>query len=119
MFDFITDLPESTENGFDRLAVFADQFSKYTILVPCHSTITAEEFAKLFIRWVFPIAGIPEMWHSDNDTVITATTFQLVMEQLGVNTRDGLALPFAKSVQGQAEKLNSVVEELMRVFCTE
>ena len=119
VFDFITDLPESTENGFDRLAVFADQFSKYTILVPCHSTITAEEFAKLFIRWVFPIAGIPEMWHSDNDTVITATTFQLVMEQLGVNTRDGLALPFAKSVQGQAEKLNSVVEELMRVFCTE
>ena len=118
VFDFVTDLPESTEEGYDRLAVFADRFSKYTILVPCHSTITAEDFAKLFIRHVFPIAGVPEVWHSDNDTVVTAAMFQLVMEGLGVNAHDGLALPFAKSVQGQAERVNGVTEELMRVFCT-
>ena len=46
--DFITPLPKSGHKGHDQLLVIVDRFSKYTWLVPTHTTagakITAEQF---------------------------------------------------------------------------
>ena len=43
-----TGLPR-TERGYDAIATFVCHLSKYAYFMACHSTITAEEYANLFL----------------------------------------------------------------------
>ena len=61
--DFIGPLPLS--QGFDMIAVFTDRLSKGVLLVPCHSTVTSEGFAKLFITSYYGLHGLPRALVSD------------------------------------------------------
>ena len=36
-----------------------DRFNKYVMLIPCKHTVTIEEVACLFIRFWYPLAGLP------------------------------------------------------------
>ena len=46
--DLITMLPK-TEHGFDVIALFVCHLSKYAYFKACHSMITAEKYASLFL----------------------------------------------------------------------
>ena len=56
--DFIVELPLS--QGFDSLLVVVDQFSKAIIIIPCHTTITAEHTANLYLEHVWRRTGLPK-----------------------------------------------------------
>ena len=57
--DLITGLPK-TECGFDAIATFVCYLSKYAYFVACHSMITAEEYANLFLQHVVAHHGMPK-----------------------------------------------------------
>jgi len=56
--DFIVELPLS--QGFDSLLVVVDRFSKAIIIILCHTTITAEYMANLYLEHVWRRTGLPE-----------------------------------------------------------
>jgi hypothetical protein len=61
--DFIETLP--TSSGYDAILVIIDRLSKQGIFIPCHSTITSQELAKLFVIHVFSKHGVPSHVTSD------------------------------------------------------
>lgn len=63
--DFIGPLPD--DNGFDFLAMVTDRLGADVKLIPCKSSVTAEEFAQLFIdHWICD-NGCPREIISDHD----------------------------------------------------
>ena len=64
--DIITHLPV-TELGCDAIATFVDCMLKYVYLVPCKSTISAEELVQLFIATMVSWHGMPKRIISDRD----------------------------------------------------
>ena len=56
--DFITDLPKSA--GYDALLVVIDHLTKMSHFIPCHKDINARQFAKVFIKEIFRLHGLPE-----------------------------------------------------------
>lgn len=64
--DLVTHLPTS-DRGYDAIATFVDRFSKFVVFVPCHTSISAEEFAHLFFEHVVCRFGMPSKVISDQD----------------------------------------------------
>ncbi len=57
--NFIIKLPVS--NGFDTILTITDyNCTKAMILLPCREEINALGVAKLYLRHMFPIVGLPE-----------------------------------------------------------
>ena len=61
--DFLVGLLWS--NGCDAIWVVVDCLTKQRHLVPCTSTVDANDLADLFIQWVFRLHGLPETITSD------------------------------------------------------
>ena len=65
--DMITGLPASGEQDFTAILVIVDKLTKFAIIIPTHSTLTQEAFAKLFIEKVVNVYGLPEVIILDRD----------------------------------------------------
>jgi len=111
--DFITGLPLS-EGKFDALLTFTDKLTKAIRLVPCTTTTSAEDTARLFLDYCYPIFGLPVKLISDRDARFTSRFWQTLMDLLGVKL--GLTSAYHPSADGQAEKTNSIVETALRCF---
>ena len=67
--DFITYLPKS--NGFSKIMVVVDRFSKYATFMPTTAGCTAKEAAQLFFKNVVKYWGLPRQIISDRDPRFT------------------------------------------------
>ena len=62
--DLITQLPKA--NGYDAILTIVDQgCSRATIFLPCHTNITGEGVALLYLEHLFPWFGVPSKVVSD------------------------------------------------------
>ena len=69
--DLITQLPRA--NGYDAILTIIDQgCSRAAIFLPCHTTITGEGIAILYLKNVFPWFGVPSKVISDQDPRFTS-----------------------------------------------
>lgn len=57
--DHIVQLPKAGKEQFNAILVVVDQLTKQAIYIPCHTTDTAKEFARLFLKNVFSKHGLP------------------------------------------------------------
>ena len=64
--DLITGLP-TTPEGHDSILVVVDRFSKGAHFIPCQKTVTAFGVARLFVRYIFALHGMPLSIISDRD----------------------------------------------------
>jgi hypothetical protein len=112
-YDFITKLP-LTPRGHDSICVFVDRFSKMALFVPCHETITAKGFAKLYVDHVQATQGLSKTFISDRDTRFTSAFWQEVTALLG--TRLCMSSAFHAPSDGQTEIVNQVLETYLRQF---
>ena len=80
--DLITGLPR-TERGYDAIATFVCRLSKYAYFVACHSTITVEEYANLFLQHVVARHGMPKKLVSDRDPHFTSRFWCALVSALG------------------------------------
>ena len=80
--NLITGLPK-TERGFDAIATFVCCLSKYAYFVACHSMITAEEYANLFMQHVVAHHGMPKQLVSDRDPQFTSRFCSTLVSALG------------------------------------
>lgn len=112
--DFIVGLPE-TKNGFDSIITFVDRFSKRPHFLPCKSTDTAVEAAKLFIDNVFKHHGLPNSIVSDRDPKFTSNFWSELMKLLKIQLK--MSTASHPQTDGQSEVANRIVEEYLRMYC--
>jgi hypothetical protein len=112
--DFIMDLPLS--NGFDAITVFVDHdITKATVIVPCNTTITAEQTARLYQDNVWRRFGLPKKIISDRGTQFTSRFTQELCRLLGIT--QAMSTAYHPQTDGQTERMNQELEQYLRAFC--
>lgn len=111
--DWITDLPTSA-SGYNAIMVIVDKLTKYVHLVPTTKESSSEDVARLFIAHVFQYHGLPRVLISDRDPRFTSGFWRAFCRQLGMQPR--YSTSFHPQTDGQTERMNRVLEEVLRHF---
>ncbi|GAX85886.1 hypothetical protein CEUSTIGMA_g13302.t1 [Chlamydomonas eustigma] len=119
--DFITGLPKSALH-YDAILVCVDKLSKFVQLIPCSTTITAEHTAKIFTDHIIahhgvPKHGVPKHLISDRDPRFTSPYWKRFCYDLGI--KQLMSTAYHPETDGQTERTNRVVEEVLRNFLSD
>ncbi|MBW0474762.1 hypothetical protein O181_014477 [Austropuccinia psidii MF-1] len=106
--DFITQFPLS--RNFDSILVVVDIFSKIEIFIPTYSSITALDFAEIFISHVFSKHGLPSSIVSDRGSLF----WNQLCQKLKIS-RD-LSTAFHPETDGQTERVNQILEQYLWMY---
>jgi RNase H-like domain found in reverse transcriptase/Reverse transcriptase (RNA-dependent DNA polymerase)/Integrase zinc binding domain/Chromo (CHRromatin Organisation MOdifier) domain/Retroviral aspartyl protease len=111
--DLITCLPK-TANGHDAIFTVVDRLTKLAHFLPTTTTVTAPQLAQLFFDQIFRLHGLPTSIISDRDTRFTSNFWSHLFKLMGTK----LAMSTANHPQtdGQTERLNRVIEEMLRSY---
>ena len=112
--DFIEHLPESS--GFTAILVVVDRHSKQGIFIPTTDSINSAGLAKLFIRDVFSKHGVPAHVTSDRGSEFVSIFFRSLGEAL--NMKLHFTSGYHPEADGQTERVNQTLEQILRVFCS-
>ena len=111
--DFITHLPP-TRSGFTSILVVVDRLSKMVHFLPTFDAVSAEDVAALFRDRIFCLHGMPQSIVSDRDVKFTSAFWTELHRLLGV--RLNLSTAYHPQSDGQSERMNRVLEDMLRHF---
>ena len=111
--DFITQLPR-TQSGYDAIYVVVDRCTKMCHFIPTRTTIDAEGTAQLFLDNIFRLHGLPDSIVSDRDPRFTGHFMTALCQKMGIHQK--LSTAFHPQTDGQTEKMNRTLEEMLRHF---
>jgi Reverse transcriptase (RNA-dependent DNA polymerase)/RNase H-like domain found in reverse transcriptase/Integrase zinc binding domain/Chromo (CHRromatin Organisation MOdifier) domain/gag-polyprotein putative aspartyl protease len=112
--DFVTCLPKSPQKN-DAIFVIVDRLTKYARFIPCKTTLSSEQCAKLFhSRWVADVCGIPDDIVSDRDGRFFGSFWQELMQHLGTKLK--MSSAYHPQTDGQTERMNRTMEEMLRAY---
>ena len=111
--DFVQGLP-MTRNRHNTILVVVDRLTKVAHFIPGNLLDGAPEIAKKFIKEIFRLHGIPEKIMSDRDARITSTFWRTLFTTLG--TKLNISSAYHPETDGQTERVNQVLEDLLRVY---
>ena len=103
--------------NYDMICTIIDGLTKYAKFVPCKTTMTAEELAKLFLKKIFANHGIPEKIINDRDKLFTSKFNIKLRKTLGI--KEGLSTVFHFQTDGQTERMNQTLEQYLKLFTGE
>jgi hypothetical protein len=112
--DFITHLVPS--QGYDAILVVADRLTKMRHFIPCKASCGAEDVARLYIRYVWKLHGLPTTIVSDRGPQFVAQFWKHLTRRLRINAL--LSTAFHPETDGQTERLNAILEEYLRAYIT-
>ncbi|GMF46125.1 unnamed protein product [Phytophthora fragariaefolia] len=113
--DIIFGLPRDAQ-GRTGILVFVDHFSKMVHLAPVAAEVTADESAELFLDLVFRHHGLPESIVLDRDPRFTSAFWTRLFALLG--TRLLMSTAAHPETDGQTERVNRVLEDVLRSYAT-
>ena len=111
--DFITHLPR-TRAGYDSLLVIVDYVTKMMILRPTHSAAMAVDTARLLMDAIVRLHGVPRVIVSDRDTRFTSNFWKEICRLMGTSL--AMSSGFHPQTDGQIERANRSIEEMMRAY---
>jgi len=111
--DLITQLPKSRQ-GNDAIVVFVDKLSKMVHLVATKTTVTAPQLAEIFWSTVVRHHGLPSSIVSDRDPRFTGHFWRALWKCLG--TQLTMSTAFHPQTDGQTERANRTLEEMLRSY---
>ncbi|KAL0537247.1 hypothetical protein IC582_026222 [Cucumis melo] len=114
--DFITGLPR-TLRGFTVIWVVVDRLTKSAHFVPGKSTYTASKWAQLYMSEIVRLHGVPVSIVSDRDARFTSKFWKGLQTAMG--TRLDFSTAFHPQTDGQTERLNHVLEDMLRACALE
>ncbi|KAL0536965.1 hypothetical protein IC582_025928 [Cucumis melo] len=114
--DFITGLPR-TLRGFTVIWVVVDRLTKSAHFVPGKSTYTASKWAQLYMSEIVRLHGVPVSIVSDRDARFTSKFWKGL--QTAMSTRLDFSTAFHPQTDGQTERLNQVLEDMLRACALE
>ncbi|GJP64121.1 hypothetical protein CLOP_g21142 [Closterium sp. NIES-67] len=99
----------------DAIMVVIEKFSKTGHFLATHANTTIAETARLFFHQVAYLLGIPRTLISDRDLKFTSKFWKELMRLLG--TRLAMSSTYHPQTDGQTERPNLIVEQLLRFAC--
>ncbi|KAA0046085.1 pol protein [Cucumis melo var. makuwa] len=114
--DFITGLPR-TLSGFTVIWVVVDRLTKSAHFVPGKSTYTASKWAQLYMSEIVRLHGMPVSIVSNRDARFTSKFWKGLQTAMG--TRLDFSTAFHPQTDGQTERLNQVLEDMLRACALE
>ncbi|KAA0040470.1 pol protein [Cucumis melo var. makuwa] len=114
--DFITGLPR-TLRGFTVIWVVVDRLTKSAHFVSGKSTYTASKWAQLYMSEIVRLHGVPVSIVFDRDARFTSKFWKGLQTVMG--TRLDFSTAFHPQTDGQTERLNQVLEDMLRVCALE
>ncbi|KAL0543592.1 hypothetical protein IC582_018692 [Cucumis melo] len=114
--DFITGLPR-TLRGFTVIWVVVDRLTKSAHFVPGKSTYTASKWAQLYMSEIVRLHGVPVSIVSDRDARFTSKFWKGLQTAMG--SRLDFSTAFHPQTDGQTERLNQVLEDMLRACALE
>ncbi|CAN4084987.1 unnamed protein product [Withania somnifera] len=99
--DFMSGLPR-TSKGFDSIWVIVDRSTKSAHFIPTHSSYSAEHPARIYIREVVRLHGVPISIISDRGTRFTSKFWRAVRRDLGTEVH--LRTTFHPRTDGRSER---------------
>jgi hypothetical protein len=113
--DMIVKLPKTASTKVDSILVVVDRLSKMVHLIPCTESLTAKGFAQLILREVIRLHGVPRSILSDRGTQLQNNRFwREVCAELGMKPL--LSSAYHPQSDGQTERVNRVIEEVLRSY---
>ncbi|KAJ9514979.1 hypothetical protein QJQ45_016951, partial [Haematococcus lacustris] len=109
--DLIVKLPASGPNKYDSILVFVDRLTKMVHLVKTWESMTATQYAKLFLEHVFRLHGMPRSVVNDRGPQFHNKFWAEVTKLLQVQVNLSSAYH-----HGKTERVNRVIEEMLRHF---
>ncbi|ETI35050.1 hypothetical protein F443_18556, partial [Phytophthora nicotianae P1569] len=113
--DFRFGLP-SDKQGRPGVLVFVDRFSKMVPLAAVAAQVTAEQTASLLLDCVFRHHELPESIVSDRDPRFPSAFWSHLLKLLG--TRLLMSTATHPKTDGQTERVNRVLEDVIRSYAT-
>lgn len=112
--DFVTGLPE--KEGYDTILVVVDRLTKMAHYIPTSSNINAKGLAKLFLEKIVKHHGLPTNIITDRGSLFTSEFWTKLMKALG--TSRNLSTAFHPETDGQTERINAIMEQFLRAYCS-
>ncbi|KAE9027023.1 hypothetical protein PR001_g12056, partial [Phytophthora rubi] len=112
--DFIFELPADAR-GHTGILVFVCRLSKMVRMAAVRKSVTAPQAAQLFVNNVFRNHGLPEAFVSDRDPQFVSHFWQHLFRLLG--TRLDMSTADHPQTDGQTERANQVLEDILRIVC--
>ncbi|CAN4093458.1 unnamed protein product [Withania somnifera] len=109
--DFITGPPRSFRK-FDSIWVIVDRLTKSAHFLPVKTNYTSEEYARLYIKEIVRLHGVPISIISDRGAQFTAKFWKSFQKSLG--TQVNLSTAFHPQTDGQAERTIQTLEDMLR-----
>ena len=109
--DFIVGLPP-TFRKHDSIWVIVDRLTKSAHFIPVHTTYVIKQYAELYISRVLCLHGVPKTIISDRGTQFLSRFWEHLHDSLGTELIKGSA--YHPETDGQTERLNQVVEDMLR-----
>jgi hypothetical protein len=110
--DFVMDLPKCS--GFDAVWTITDRLTKLVHFIPVRKDIGARELADLFMEKVFCMHGMPHSIVSDRDGRFLNPLWKQFTDGLG--TKLLMSTAFHPCTDGQSERSNQTMEQLLRGY---
>ena len=110
--DFITSLPLS--EGHDSILVIVDRLTKMAHFVATDSTINSPLLLKTILGNVFKLHGFTDEIISDRGSVFVSKFMASIQESFKI--KRCLSSSYHPESDGQTERLNSTLEQYLRVF---
>ena len=114
--DLIVHLPK-TKSGFDAIITFVDKFSKMAHFAPTKTTCKARDVADLFLNNVVRLHGVPQTLITDRDPRFTGSFFSSFLDSVGIKSL--MSTSFHPETDGQSERANRTIEEMLRAYVNE
>ena len=110
--DFIEALPRS--DGYDTIWVIVDRLSKYSHFVPLKHPFNAQGLARLFIKEIVRLHGIPKSIISDRGKTFMGHFWQEIHKLQG--TKLNFTSAYHPESDGQTEVVNKRLGNYLRCF---
>lgn len=107
--DFIGPLPEDA--GFNSLCTITDQLGSDMRLIPCHTDMTAEKFARLFFDYWYCENGLCLNIISDCDHLFVSKFWNVLHKLSGVKLK--MSTSFHPQTDGLSERTNKTVVQAL------
>ncbi|MCO5612466.1 hypothetical protein L7F22_066733 [Adiantum nelumboides] len=114
--DFIIRLA-TTRGGYDSIFVVVDRLTKQAHFFPVKIIDSSLTIARLFVKEIFRLHGMPKSIVSDRDSKFTSHFWRATFESIG--TQLCMSTTFHPQTDGETERVNRILEDMLRMYVNE